>query len=716
VDLDGHPTVDRAESTQFGDESFPVIPGFQVRALLGRGGMGIVYRAWQESCQREVAVKVLPPALASNTRLLRRVRNEAAMAAKIKDAHVLPVYDAPEIQGVPVIIMQLVDGHDLSRIIRDRRHVKQGEAARDTHPWAFVDDAAYLERVLPLLDQLVAAVTALHTNAEKVVHRDIKPSNVLVGNDGRIWLSDFGLARLQDQGLSTLPGQIIGTLGFAAPEQTRGEGGGDLRCDVFSLGATLYQALTLELPYGRSGANENSPPPARPSRLQPLIGMAYDPVILKALEVDRGKRYPSAAELLEAWRQVRQGPVRFPGLGDWLSDVATEAKRHPAAMSAGVLAVACAVLLGAMALRPGTPDSKPGVPPTPSPHSPVVQAPPKVFRNVMVVSEPPGARIALVPLSPDDGNPQMLEIIRPKGVTPMKVPAVAVGEYLVVAALPDGRFHEVYRGVPREGDMPPRAPRRFATPQEDGSVKLGTIVIPPADVSHGMAHFKGGSFQVGCKELNLPLHSVEVSDYYLDPTEVTVAEYRRQYSDWPKRRVTPVPPDSHAVNYVTFWEAAAYAERVGKRLPDEAEYEYAATNRGTTRFPWGNNQGLIGKWPLGPTREPSFDRSSSALPTFGLFSNVVEWTTSWNLPYDLADMARRGIPPPPPEMVRESRIVRGGPWCVIQGSPDPKGKDSDAEWLPQWRVGVRCDDVHPGLGFRCARSARPRYLEPYPAP
>src|SRR5262249_27688599 len=151
------------------------------------------------------------------------------------------------------------------------------------HPWALLDDRRYLEKLLPLLDQVTAAVAAMHRGG--VIHRDIKPSNILVDGKGDVWLSDFGLARLEERGTGTKLGLAMGTPGYASPEQARGEPIAN-RADQFALGATLSQAITLDLPYGKERVREGTPAPAAPSRRLPALAKDFDAVILKALEPD----------------------------------------------------------------------------------------------------------------------------------------------------------------------------------------------------------------------------------------------------------------------------------------------------------------------------------------------------------------------------------------------------------------------------------------------
>jgi formylglycine-generating enzyme required for sulfatase activity len=235
-----------------------------------------------------------------------------------------------------------------------------------------------------------------------------------------------------------------------------------------------------------------------------------------------------------------------------------------------------------------------------------------------------------------------------------------------------------------------------------------------------MVRIDGGRLEAG-KGLAPPLTPMpyvnEVLPFYLDRSEVTVGAYlkvRPGYRDRLKASGrAPGPPDE-PVTDVSFDQALWYAEEVGKRLPDEFEYEFAATNGGTTLFPWGDDPKPIDDWKYGKAGDPTFDRTSGAQPVNGLFSNVAEWTLSWNVPY----------PTLPPEAMntffedpavqmrfRGTRIVRGGPPPVIQRTPERRQLSTPEQWDPRNRFGIPRDEGRAGLGFRCARSEKPRFLD-----
>jgi formylglycine-generating enzyme required for sulfatase activity len=679
--------------------------------------MGLIYRARQLRLNREVALKVLPPGFAEDPERLVRFHIEAAVAARLNDARVLPVLDFLEVDGSPVLVLPYVRGSDLGRLLRERVSQLQGEAASQPHTWTAASDRVYLEHLLPLLDQLLDAVAVVHRAG--VLHRDIKPSNVLVDVDGKLWLSDFGLARLGQQAKITTPGLGLGSPGYMGPEQWDGAADMDARADVFGLGATLYQALTLELPYGRARVKENDPLPVAARARQPLLTADLDAVVLKALEPDRAHRYPSAAELREDWRRARQGLLPLARRVGPVQRLARRIRRQPAGIAVGLLIAALLLLLiGAAgwdlaqrrALPAGEPPSAPGT------------------REVEVVSEPAGARVVLVPLD-DNGEFCPAKAVRPvkDQLTPLRLRA-APGDYLVVAELADSRFHEVYRRVPPpEQQQTLHALDRW-TLLPDGGVRLESIVIPERGIEQEMARFQGGDFWMGpyCAlyQATSPRHRRHVAPFYLDTTEVTVGAYRKSGGvvpgDMLQRHPGPPPDfDDYPISDINFYRALNYAEQVGKRLPTEAEYEYAATGGGELEYPWGNEP-LINAWPLGPVKEPAFDKTATNPPVYGLYSNVAEWIDSLPVPYN--PQRQPAIFPQLHEILPgylNLRIIRGAPpWALREEMPREAERSlGPSPWLnARWRQHTNRDATFTTVGFRCARSVTPRFLDDAPAP
>src|SRR4051794_23839601 len=243
--------------------------------------MGVVYRAIQIDLDRPVALKVIAPHLAQDESFRERFVAESRAAAAIDHPHVLPIYYAGESDGTLYLAMRFVDGEDLRHLIRAAGSVEPGRASE-------------------IVDQIGGALDAAH--ARGLVHRDIKPANVLLGAGDHAYLTDFGLTKRA--GASTGPsrsGQWVGTLGYVAPEQIRGDRI-DARADVYALGCVLFHALTGQAPYLRESEEatlwshlHDPPPPA--SMLAQGVPEAFDAVIERALAKDPEDRFPSGGDL-----------------------------------------------------------------------------------------------------------------------------------------------------------------------------------------------------------------------------------------------------------------------------------------------------------------------------------------------------------------------------------------------------------------------------------
>jgi serine/threonine protein kinase len=267
------------------------VAGYRVEALIGRGGMGAVYRASEEGLGRKVALKVIAPELASDERFRERFLRESRIAASLDHPHVIPIYQAGEENGVLFLAMRYVEGYDLAKLVAE-------EGALDP------------KRTVELLSQIAEALDAAHEKG--LVHRDVKPSNVLIAEAaGRehCYLGDFGLTKRTGSlsGVS-VAGEIVGTLEYVAPEQITGDPL-DERSDVYSLGCVLYECLTGQTPFPRATdvallwAHVHEEP-TPPSQARDDLPKELDTVLARALAKEPGRRYRSAGELLAATRSA----------------------------------------------------------------------------------------------------------------------------------------------------------------------------------------------------------------------------------------------------------------------------------------------------------------------------------------------------------------------------------------------------------------------------
>jgi serine/threonine-protein kinase len=266
---------------------------------IGHGGMAVVYRARQESLDRTVAVKVLSENLAASSEFMERFRREARTAANLRHPNVITVHDFGEDErGVPYLVLEYIEGPTLADLMD-----------------VGLDDA----RIPDLLDQIAAGLDYAH--ARGVIHRDIKPGNVLMTDDGRAVLADFGLAWLLEGAHLTLTGGVIGTPEYMSPEQAGGEAI-DHRSDVYALGVVLYEMLVGERPFVAEtpiGVLLKHLQDPAPSVLdaRPDLPAAVGDVIARVLVKDRNERYSSAGELARAFRAafvhgVQPSPTAVP--------------------------------------------------------------------------------------------------------------------------------------------------------------------------------------------------------------------------------------------------------------------------------------------------------------------------------------------------------------------------------------------------------------------
>jgi len=307
---------------------------FELLREIGCGGMGVVHEARQISLDRRVALKVLPFAAVLDSKQIARFKNEAQAAAQLDHPNIVPVYAIGTDRGVHYYAMQYIDGQPLDAAIREMRN----RAKRTRRPHATLDlcsppsdrssqgngstnrtiltehtsdSAEYFRTVARLGIQAARALNAAHEYG--IVHRDVKPSNLLLDSQGKLWVTDFGLARCQNDANLTRTGDIVGTMRYMSPEQAGGRSVEvDHRTDVYSLGVTLYELLTLCPAVRGDGGpallqNIERQEPRRPRQLNPDLPVDLENVVLKAAAKSRADRYKCANELAEDLQRFLDG-------------------------------------------------------------------------------------------------------------------------------------------------------------------------------------------------------------------------------------------------------------------------------------------------------------------------------------------------------------------------------------------------------------------------
>jgi|GEM_PF-4490710 len=339
---------------------------------IGRGGMGVVYEAEQISLRRTVALKLLPFAALLDPRHLQRFKNEACAAAQLHHPHIVPIFGVGADRGVHYYSMQLIEGRSLSGILQSLRERVQAERDRGTpasgHQNLPTDQQHGLETTLSAHRHtsreyfrtvarlgVEAALALEHAHQNGIVHRDIKPSNLLLDDNGRLWVADFGLAQFLNTPSVTMTGDLVGTLRYMSPEQASGARMVDHRTDLYSLCLTLYEMSTLE-PAVRAQKRADilravlSEEVAPPTRWNPAVPRELETILLKGLTREPDGRYQTAAQLAEDLQRFmedrpvlarRPGPVEITS--KWL-------KRHrPIVLTAGFSAVLLLIAMSVLA-------------------------------------------------------------------------------------------------------------------------------------------------------------------------------------------------------------------------------------------------------------------------------------------------------------------------------------------------------------------------------
>ena len=256
---------------------------YRIEALLGQGGMGRVYKAYDKDLDRVVALKVVRQGAMGETDALKRFKQELVLASKISHKNILRIHDMGEVGGTKFITMAYVEGHDLYGILKENPKLP-------------------MERVLKYARALAEALAAAH--AEGVIHRDLKPQNILVNKDDQIFVSDFGLAKSFEEGAQgmTKTGAFLGTPRYMSPEQVEGKPA-DQRSDLYSYGLMLYEMAVGDVPFtGESTLKvmyqRIQEKPKNPKLINPSLPSWFVRIIMRCLERDPEARYQSAYEIL----------------------------------------------------------------------------------------------------------------------------------------------------------------------------------------------------------------------------------------------------------------------------------------------------------------------------------------------------------------------------------------------------------------------------------
>ena len=662
---------------------------YNIEALLGQGGMSAVYRAYDPNLRRPVAIKLIHSHLSADPEFIGRFEEEAAAVAQLRHPNIVQVFDFNHDGDTYYMVMEYLPGESL----QDR--LKALSATQQRFP---------LTTTASIIGTVADAVAYAHERG--TIHRDLKPANVMLMPQGQPVLTDFGVAKIIGGQRHTATGAVIGTPAYMSPEQVKGEHL-DGRADIYSLGVMLYEMAAGRPPFEGDSAmtvmlkHINEPvPDIRKAVADMPDGLVA--IIEKALAKQPEQRFQSAAQLAVALRLLAQNPNQRVDVSG--------AEPKATMMATGSMASATpATLLQTSAVPPRQappPIGSPLVSPAAARKSPpwglLVGA-----GLVLILCLAVGGAAALVGgklLFPAatatlvaSSTPARAATEKGQPTQPATLPvetavvASTAGATVTVEPKVTALTAEAGTAAPTQPPAPTDTPQPTAPP-----LPVGMVLAPAGTFNMGSTAFGDTA----------PVHAVTLAAFYIDQFEVANALYAqcvaagactdpaRRNSDTRSRYYDDPAFGAYPVNNVNWQQAQAFCQWQSKRLPTEAEWEYAAVGTDGRAYPWGNSfdTSLVPANADDTQQVGSFPGNASPFGAEDLAGNVLEWTADW---YAADFYASSPADNPTGPDSGSKKVLRGGAF----GNPDP------TIYLSARRFSRAPNSGDVDIGFRCVMPA-----------
>ena len=636
---------------------------YKIEELLGQGGMSSVYKGTDPNLSRTVAVKLIHSHLSNNPEFVRRFEQEAAAVAQLRHPNIIQVYDFANDGDVYYMVLEYVPGETLQDQLEALSNSgKRMELAEVTSIMASVGDAV------------------AYAHEKGMIHRDLKPANVMIRPNGESILMDFGVAKMLGGAQHTATGAVIGTAVYMAPEQVRGEIP-DERADIYSLGVMLFEIATGKRPYDGDSAISimmkhinDAVPDVR--ALRDDVPQGFADVIFKAMAKTREERFQSAAELAAALRGIHSASSPRSSVVE-ASPSATVVEVPPEATVVETVEPVPSPVPEAAPTSTTQPSMAPVTP------EPVIAAVPvPTSESAQVVAASSGDTFAPKPTPTESSGRSRKSLLIAGAIGVIVLLCVVVGGFFVagqflggdetpqategaLGAAPTDEI--VATELVVELTVEPTEP----SPPTDLPIEAPTQTPTPILVPDGMALIEAGSLLLGSDTAfanEKPEHPVFLDAFFMNLYEVTNVQYQECVSAGACPSVGgPIGSDQHPVVNVSWERAQTFCGWAGKRLPTEAEWEYAAGGAEGLTWPWGNEFDASLSAASTPATQPvgSFPAGVSPFGIFDMAGNVVEWVAD----VYVADFYANSPPLNPLSTgTGNERVYRGGSYGNTDGS------------------------------------------------